>query len=142
MSTLDKLADEKWRIFVDECEPNEPYIGYPDPDNRGRVVGPLIKVMVGDIEENEDGDEVLIIDGDEGRNLLAVACLPQFAGLLRWLESEYQKRDVSNSDDTKRFFAQMKARINWIRDSIDKRDMDIGPTDGSMGIGFEHYRSR
>ena len=140
MRKLDSLADEDWQILVDEYDINKPTICYPDRERRGCFVGPLAKVPVCATFENEDGDECLELDGADGRNLYAVACLPQFAELFRWIDSEYSKLGVSESDEYNAFVDSLKDRVDWIRACIDERDMQIGAT-GAGSIGFERWRA-
>lgn len=137
---FDSLADEDWRIMIDEYDVNEPTICYPDPDRRGAFVGPLAKVHVGCTVENDDGDEVLDLSGASGRNLYAVACLPQFAELLRWAKKEMGSLNAIHFDSASqygRFMIELRERIAWIEACINDRDMEIGS--GSGPVGFERF---
>lgn len=125
-TTFDKLANEDWQILVDEHDINQPTICYPDPDRRHAFVGPLALVPVGSTVENEDGEEVLELDGADGRNLYAIACLPQFAELFRWIDAKYAELGVSENAEYNSFVDDLKSRVDWIRDCIDDRDMEIG----------------
>lgn len=137
---FDSLADENWCILIDDYDVNEPTICYPDTDRPGAFVGPLVKVHVGTTVENEDGDEVLELDGAEGRNLYAVACLPQLAGLLRWMKGGMASLNPVHFDgqhEYGRFMRELRDRIAWIEGCINDRQMEIGP--GSGSIGFEKF---
>lgn len=139
MKDFQSLSDEDWRILVDEYELNEPTICYPDPNRRGAFVGPLAKVPVGCTVENEDGDEVLEIEGADGRNLYAIACLPQFAQLFKWIDDQYSNLGVSGDDEYNRFVDELKTRVDWITACVNERDMQIGP---SSNIGFSRFTPR
>ena len=65
MSTFFEMADQDWRVIVDDCDITEPTIAYPDQLGRGRMVGPLVKLYVGVTVTDEDGDEALELDGEE-----------------------------------------------------------------------------
>ena len=136
MSTFYELADQDWRVNVDLCDMNEPTIEYPDPDRPKRMVGPLVTLYVGVTVEDEDGDEALELDGDDGRNLAAVACLPQLAGLCRWIDSEVRKLGVSVDDEYNQFVDALKDRVDWIKDCIDNRP----PYMHAGQHGFDGYR--
>jgi len=140
MKNFDSLADEDWRILVDEYEINEPTICYPDPDRPGAFVGPLAKVPVGATVENDDGEECLELDASDGRNLYAVACLPHFADLFRWIVSRYSALGVSENDEYNAFVDELKDRVDWIRECIDERDTEIAATGGS--IGFQRWKGK
>ncbi len=140
MKNFDSLANEDWRIVVDEYDINEPTICYPDPDRGGSFVGPLAKVPVGATVENDDGEECLELDGADGRNLYAVACLPHFADLFRWIESRYSALGVSENDEYNAFVDELKDRVDWIRACIDERDMEIAATGGP--IGFQRWMAK
>lgn len=133
MSTFNDLADEDWRIVIDD-EISEPTICYPDPSRRGAYVGPLARVYVGCTIENEDGDECLELDGDDGRNLFAVACLPQFADLCKWIDARYGKLGVSENAEFNKFVDELKARVDWIREIIDTRTDEISEDSGPVGF--------
>lgn len=135
--TFDRLANEDWRIMVDEYDINEPMICYPDPDRRGAYVGPLVRVQVGATVENEDGDECLELNGADGRNLYAVACLPHLAALCSWIDRNYASLGVSENDEFNKFADELKARVDWIRALIDDRDMELAATGGA--VGFPRY---
>lgn len=136
MKEFDSLADERWRILVDEHDLNEPTICYPDPDRRGCFVGPLAMVYVGATVEDEDGEEVLDLADSSGRNLAAVACLPKFAELFRWIDKQYAKLGVSESEEYNNFVDALKDRVDWIRACIDDRQEMM-----NAGVhGFEDYR--
>ena len=141
MRNFDSLADEDWRILVDEYEINEPTICYPDPDRRGAFVGPLAKVPVGATVENDCGEECLELDGADGRNLYAVACLPHFADLFRWIASRYSTLGVSENDEYNEFADELKDRVDWIRECIDERDMEIAVA-GSTIIGLQRWKGK
>lgn len=138
MSKFFDLADQDWRVNVDECDINEPTICYPDPDQRGRIVGPLATLHVGVTVEDEEGEEAIELDGDDGRNLAAVACLPQLAELCRWIDAKYKALGVSADDEFNQFVDELKGRVDWIRDCIDGREPQMHP-----GLhGFERYLGR
>ena len=140
MKKFDSLADEDWRILVDEYDINEPTICYRDPDRWGAFVGPLAKVMVGATYESDDGDECLVLDGYDGRNLSAVACLPQFASLFRWIERKHPELGVSENDEYNAFVDELLNRVHWIRECIDERDAEIAATGAGASIGFARWK--
>jgi len=143
MKDFDSLANEDWKIMVDEYDINKPSICYSDPDRRGAFVGPLAEVHVGATVENEDGDEVLELDGADGRNLYSVACLPHFAELFRWMrDGMNQLNSVHFDSQTEygQFMRELRDRMEWIAECIDDRDMEIGASSGV--IGFERYKKR
>ena len=140
MKDFDSLANEDWQIMVDEYDINEPMICYPDPDRRGAFVGPLVKVHVGATVEGEDGDEVLDLEGFGGRNLYAVTCLPKFAKLFKWIDSQIYALGVSENDEYNKFVDDLQSRVDFIRSCIDDRDMEIGAHVLYNGtIGFSDY---
>lgn len=139
MKNFDSLADEDWRILVDEYDINEPTICYRDPDRLGAFVGPLAKVMVGATCESDNGDECLVLDGDDGRNLYAVACLPQVASLFRWIECKYAELPVSENGEYNAFVDELKDRVDWIRECIDDRNAEIGAAGAGASIGFARH---
>ncbi len=144
MKDFDSLADEDWRIIVDEYDINEPFIGYPDPDRRGCFVGPLVKVNVGATIQSEEGIEVLELDGCDGRNLFAVACLPQLADLMRWTKQAMQKLNSVHFDsqhECGQFMQELRERVAWVEDCINARDTEIGNTGGGS-VGFERFQGR
>lgn len=139
-ATLDSLADEDWRFQIDADQINEPTICYPDPGRRGCFVGPLATVFVGATEENEDGDEVLCVSGADGRNLAAIACLPHFAGMFRWMRQEMERLNPIHFDrqsDYGRFMRELRDRMNWIACCIDERDAE---SDGGFGPGMHGFQ--
>lgn len=136
MKDFYSLADEDWRIQIDENELTEPTICYPDPDRRGCFVGPLATVHVGTTVENEDGEEVLDLECADGRNLVAVACLPQIAKLFQWIDNEYAKLGVSENEDYNNFVDALKDKVDWIRTCIDERPETLN----AGQHGFERNR--
>lgn len=130
-TTFDDLADENWLILQGD-DITEPQIGYREKNRRGAYVAPLAKVMVGCTIENEDGVECLDLDGADGRNLYAIACLPQFAELFRWITKQYAKLGVSESDEYNKFVDDLKARVDWIRACIDDRTDEICEDSGPI----------
>lgn len=127
MNEFDSMADEDWQIRVDGFDLNEPSICYPDPDRRGGFVGPLAVVYVGATVEL-DGEEVLDMESADGRNLAAVACLPQMAQLFRWIIQAYSDLGVSENDEYNAFVDELIDRVQWIRNCIDFRPdmMNVG----------------
>ena len=121
MKNFDSLADEDWRIQIEAHDINEPTICYPDPDRRDCFVGPLVMVHVGVTTEDDEGDDALDLEGADGRNLAAVACLPQFAQLFRWIDSQYDKLGVSENAEYNTFADALKDKVDWIRSCIDDR---------------------
>ena len=121
MKDFDSLADENWRILVDEYELNEPTIYYPDSDRPGFIVGPIASVHVGATVDDDEGDEALDLEGEDGAILAAVACLPQIANLFRWIDAEYYKLGGIENGEYDSFVHGLKVRIDWIRDCINKR---------------------
>jgi len=133
---FDSLADEEWRIQIDHYDLNEPFMCYPDPDDPRKFVGPLVTVHVGVTVKDEEGEEVLGMEGDDGRNLAAVACLPQFAELFRWIDRKYKELSIRENIETWplkaapgtiagdyiTFADALKKRVDWITSCIDDRD--------------------
>jgi hypothetical protein len=138
MSTFFEMADQDWRVIVDDCDITEPTIAYPDQRGRGRMVGPLVKLYVGVTVTDEDGDEALELDGEDGRNLAAVACLPQLASLCRWISKEIAKLGVSENDEYNVFVDELRNRVEWIRECIDEREPYMHPGEH----GFDRYNGR
>lgn len=136
MKDFDSLADEHWLIQIDERELTEPTLCYKDPDRRGFLVGPLVTVHVGTTIDDDDGFEVLDMEGADGRNLVAVACLPIFAELFRWIDQQYSKLGASENEEYNNFVDALKDRVDWIRACIDDRPATMNP--GTHG--FEEYR--
>lgn len=135
MKDFDSLADEPWRIQVDDYDLNEPTICYPDPDRRGCFVGPLGMVHVGATVKDDEGEEMLDLEGADGRNLAAVACLPQIARLFRWIDTEYAKLGISENEQYNQFVDALKDKVCWIRACIDDR-----PETMTIGLhGFEPH---
>jgi hypothetical protein len=141
MTDFKSLADEDWRIVVDEAELNEPTICYPDPIRPRALVGPLVMIHVGSTVDNDEGEECLDLEGADGRNLAAVACLPQFAELFRWIGkgmSELNAVHFDSQHDYGRFMQELRARVDWITSCIDDRDETM-----NAGMhGFDRYRNR
>ena len=129
------LADEDWRAVVDECDLNEVEICYPDPAGRGRMVGPLLKVHVGCTTSDEEGEEVIDMEGADGRNLASVMCLPHLASLCRWITKEVDKLGVSANDEYNTFVDELTNRVDWIRSYIDDREDTLNAGEH----GFERY---
>ena len=132
-TTFDDLAREDWLIMQGD-DITEPTIGYRDSSRRGAYVGPLAKVMIGCTIENEDGVECLDLEGADGRNLYAIACLPQFAELFRWIATRYEKLGVSRDNEFNQFVDELKDRVDWIRACIDDRTDEICEDSGPVGF--------
>ena len=125
MKTFDSMADEDWRIGVDACCLEEPYIVRPDSHRLGCFAGPLVTVHVNDLTENDDGYEMLDLEGVGDRNLFAVTCLPHFAQLFRWIKQNIGKLGVSESAEYNNFVDSLCDRVDWITALIDERDHEI-----------------
>ena len=132
-TTFDDLASEDWLIMQGD-DITEPTIGYRDSTRRSAYVGPLVKVMIGCTIENDDGVECLDLEGADGRNLYAIACLPQFAELFRWITKQYAKLGVSESDEYNKFVDELKDRVDWICATIDDRADEICEDSGPVGF--------
>lgn len=136
-ATFDDLRDEDWRIQVDDYDLEEPKLCYPDPDDHRKLVGPLVTVHVGAITEDDAGEDALDMEGADGRNLMAVACLPQIAELFRWIRTEYESLGVSESEEYSVFVDSLKDRIDWIAACVDER-----PETLNHGLhGLERFRA-
>lgn len=139
MTELAMLADEDWRVQIDECDINAPTIAYSDPDKPRCFVGPLVTVHVGSTVDDDEGNEALDLEGADGRNLAAVACLPQFAELLCWIELEQAKLNSVHFDSQNeygQFMLELRERTRWIAACINDRQETMGP-----GMhGFDKYR--
>jgi len=132
---LEDLASESWRIQIDDAEA-EANIVMIDKDRRGAFIGPLATVPAGCTElvvgEGGDGDYVTnLMDDADGRNLYAVAALPQFARLVCWIENELEKLGgihFAASSKEGRFHRELKNRCEWIKQLVDERErtMDNG----------------
>jgi hypothetical protein len=136
---LETLAGEDWRIIVDEADINSPTICYPDPTRRHALVGPLATVHVGCTESDEEGEEVLDLGGADGRNLVAVACLPQMVELLIWIKVHQNKLNPIHFDsqsENGRFMQGLQKRVDWILECVNDRDETMGAGEH----GFERFR--
>lgn len=129
---FDELADQRWRILLEADDINEPSIQAVDPDRRGCFIGPLAVIPVGATTEDSDGIEMLETDSDDGLILAAVACLPQFAELFRWVRNAFG--DAPRSP----FVDELLDRVCWIEACIDDRDDALYPGQH----GFESYRKQ
>ena len=134
MKTLKDLASEQWRMIVDVGE-NTIDVCRPDPDRRGAWVGPLATVKVGMTEEDDDGDEVFDMTASDGRNAVAVALLPQFAGLVCWAREQLEALNAIHFDsgsESGRFHQDLREWLDWIIGCVDQRDERLA--DGTHGF--------
>lgn len=128
--TFDSLIDEDWMVHVDRDDINEPYTCRADEGIFGkRWIGPLVKVPVGSTEVDEDGEEVLDLSGPDGRNLAAVACLPEIARLFHWINEQYVQ--LSDAEDSS--YAQM---VDELIDRIIKITRCIDQRPETLEVGF------
>lgn len=122
---LRDLATEDWRI---QCSSDdaEAQIVQPDPDRRGRWVGPLATIPMGCTEMCDDGEgdyDVILLDNQDGRNLFAVAALPQFARLVCWAMDELEQLNGIHFDSTSesgRFHRELRNRCKWLEQLIQR----------------------
>jgi len=134
MKTLADLAQQDWRYVVSE-DGDEVELVRPDPDNPRRLIGPLATVSVGVTSEDDNGDMVLLLDHDDGRNLVAIAALPYFAELVVWAEAKLAALNCIHFDSTTeagQFHHALKARLEWLRKAVDERDVAVG--EGEYGL--------
>lgn len=124
MKTLKDLAGEKWRYRIDELDEHAELVRVDKTNPRARI-GPLASVALGVTEEDEDGNVVFCLDGEDGRNLVLVAALPQFAGLIVWAEEQLRTLNGIHFDSATeggRFHNELARRLKWLRGLVDERD--------------------
>jgi len=121
--TLRTLAKEDWRIKIDDIDENEVAIFRPDIEKRGAWIGPLASVFLGMVVDDGDGGDAFSLDCQSGRNLYAVAMLPQFAGLVTWIDGELKRIMKQIGDELPdAFLRELKDRIDWLIEAVDRRD--------------------
>lgn len=133
---LDRLAREDWRM--QPCASvAEARIVMPDRDRRGCWIEPIAEIPTGCTEtviDDGTGPDVLstyettLINNIEGRNLYAIAAIPQMARLITWAMNEMCKLNPIHFDsqnESGRFMRELRNRMNWIRESIEKRDRTL-----------------
>jgi len=111
-STLATLADEEWRVLADPLEPEATIVRPDRQRGGGAYIGPLATVNISVTTEDEDGEEVIELDNQDGRNLCAIAALPQFAKLVNRIN------DGAGADE-------IRARAEWLSELVDDRDDEM-----------------
>lgn len=135
MATLKELAAEDWRLRIETYDA-EATIVRPEPG--GTWIGPLATMTIGmmtDDEDDEDG-EVACMDNQDGRNAVAIACLPQFAELVTWSLDEMSKLNPVHFDqqsDYGKFTTDLDRRLHWLRALVDERAGTLA--DGAHELG-------
>jgi hypothetical protein len=141
MKTLAELAGEKW-YFQPSLDDDNADILRRDKNGRSWI-GPLATVPLGEkFEDEADGDEAFFIEGEDGRNLYAVAALPQFAALVTWAREELKRLDETYSDSAKtltgeaaenrKFREALAERLAWLTKLVDERDPEMYEGDYSL----------
>lgn len=128
------LAASQYRFLVNEHDINDVEIMRPDKESRGCFIGPLATIPVGYTEENDEGDEVLDLTGEDGMILYAVAALPFFAELVCWTNSQLD--EIGNSPIPAEFIKGLRSRALWLQHLIDERDITVG----AGTHGFHKFR--
>lgn len=120
MATLKELAAEDWRLRIETYDA-EATIVRPEPG--GTWIGPLATMTIGMMTDDEDG-EVACMDNQDGRNMVAIACMPQFAELVTWAIAELYKLNPIHFDqqsDYGKFTTDLDRRLHWLRALVDER---------------------
>jgi len=134
---LRNLADEEWRIRI-MAEDAEAEVVRPDPSRRGFWIGPLARMPMGSTEivsagvDGDDEYEATLLDDQQGRNLFAVAALPQFARLVTWAIRELDKLNGIHFDsatESGRFHRELRNRCEWIAQTINDRGRTMDDTE-------------
>ena len=120
MSTLSELAKEDWRFYVDDMA-GEAQILKPNPSLRGAFIGPLATIQLKYETEDDDGDSEWFVDGEDGRNLFAIAALP---GLARLVRNILEGRDPQ----------EVYEEAQDIQDAIDNRGETVH--EGVWGVSY------
>lgn len=134
---LRNLAGEDWRI---QCSADdvEAQIVRPDPDRRGFWIGPLARMPMGSTEiiptefDWDEEHETTLLDDQQGRNLFAVAALPQFARLVCWTICELDTLEGIHFDSAQeagRFHRELRNRCKWLAELIDDRGRTMDDTE-------------
>lgn len=132
------LADRArdWRFLVDEDDGEEVQIVRMSPPPNRIMIGPLATIMLQDsFEDAESGEPMFDLSGEDGLMLYALAALPQLAGLVVWATEEIDKLngiDFDGTNNAGRFHNELRRRLNWLTDLIDKRDSAVG--EGTHGL--------
>ena len=121
--TLRTLAEEEWRIQIDDIDYNEAFIVRPDKERRGTWIGPLATIHLGMTTSDDNGDDAIDLDCQDGRNLLAILLLPQFAELITWADDEMSRiiNQIGGGELPDAFLRDLKKRVEWLRGAVDQR---------------------
>lgn len=141
--TIEELALEEWH-YQPHVEDAEAEIVQPSMSN-GRQrgwIGPLVIVKVGCTEEDEDGTEGLSLDGQDGRNLIAVVALPQFARLVTWIKENIEA--LKKEGEVGKFIVELRKRTDYIIETVNERDaLAYDCEGGSMVLStYDHPSGR
>jgi hypothetical protein len=78
------------------------------------------------------------LGGADGRNLYAIALLPQFAGLVEWVLAEIARMSgmaMSSFTEHGRFVQELRQRAQALADAVDERPDTLA--DGIHQVGKE-----
>ena len=136
IKTLKDMAGERWyaRVSADEYEVDISRRA----DTGNHWIGPLIILMLGEIElasDDENDEEVWNIESEDGRNLFAIMALPLMARLVTWARAELDELNGIHFDgatDAGRFHRELRERLDWILDAVDRREPYINAGDHSL----------
>lgn len=134
---LRALSQEDWRIQI-KAEDAEAIIVTPDTERRGWWIGPLVDMPMGSqetVSPEFDGDEeyeTTLTEGSEGRNLYAVAALPQFARLVVWALDKLGELNgihFDSTNDSGRFHRELYNRCRYLAELIGNRQRTLDDTE-------------
>jgi len=126
MDGLAKVAEWDWRMHYDPSEdPNIVLFLAPDRRRRGAWIGPLVNVPMGMTTRDDDGEEMLDLEGVDGALLYAVAAVPQLARLVTWAHEAIEKLNPIHFDsatEAGRFNRELRERLRWLVTMVAQRD--------------------
>lgn len=126
MKTWRDMIGQDWRVAMDPEGAEATVLRLPQGNriNRG-MVGPLATIPAGEMETNDDGDPVAVMEDEDGRNLLAILALPKVAELLAFIEDAQAKLNPVCLDvqtENGRFHAALRDRAARIVNMVDRRE--------------------
>lgn len=127
--TLKTLAGEEW-MFQSDLHDNEATIVKHDKARRGGMIGPIAKVPLCMTVDDGEGEEAFDMDCQDGRNLIAVVLLPQFAELLTWAS---ERIEAMKDEERTPFIIELQRRCDWIAETINEREPFAYPDAGTNG---------
>ena len=140
---LSLLAAAKWRIRSSAADASAKIVR-PDLSRRGVWIGPLATVPLGSWQYSidEDNDAEADLRCEDGRNLFAIAAVPQFARLVEWALAEIEQLNPIHFDSANqsgRFMRELRNRCEWLSELITTRKDSIPEGDHRLMSFDEAY---